>query len=117
MRQAAETGLLTKWQKMWWPREQLCHSVKTEAQAASLHMDDAQGAFYLLSILIFTSLLAFSFEICLRYFKSWKEKLKLKFMSDKREMADHVNPIREEDYLDVKDFLTVIELSKSLKQL
>ena len=78
MRQAAESGLFTRWQKMWWPREQLCHSVKTEAQAASLHVDDVQGAFYLLSILIFTSLLALSLEICVKYFNS-----KIKFLSQK----------------------------------
>ncbi|ELU06044.1 hypothetical protein CAPTEDRAFT_188571 [Capitella teleta] len=52
-----ESGLVKKWKADWWPRQSFCsRGLVTEAKAVS--MDDVQGAYYLMAILLVVSFVA-----------------------------------------------------------
>jgi hypothetical protein len=60
-----ESGVVKKWKADWWPRQIFCsRGMVTEAKAVS--MDDVQGAYYLMAILLvisFAALLVESFWV------------------------------------------------------
>jgi len=56
-----ESGLVNYWKAQWWPRQSFCsRGLVTEAKAVT--MNDVQGAYYLMAILLAVSFLALMVE-------------------------------------------------------
>ena len=56
-----ESGIVNKWKATWWPRQSFCsRGMVTEAKAVT--MNDVQGAYYLMAILLAVSFLTLMIE-------------------------------------------------------
>ena len=73
MRQAAESGLMAKWQRDWLSQKGLTPSARTVfhissivVKAASLGLNDTQGAFYISGVLMAAGIVALVLELLCR---------------------------------------------------
>ena len=66
MRQAAESGLMAKWQRDWLSQKGLTLSARTVVKAASVGLNDTQGAFYISGILMAAGIVALVLELLCR---------------------------------------------------
>ena len=62
MKQATESGLMAKWQRDWLSQKGLT-SARTVVKAASLGLNDTQGAFFISGILMAAGIVALVLEL------------------------------------------------------
>ena len=63
MKQATESGLMAKWQRDWLSKKGLSLSARTVVNAASLGLNDTQGAFFISGILMAAGIVTLVLEL------------------------------------------------------